>query len=175
MVAPLNEPFLEIDGGVRSTSIIGASRPDQSRIVAQGMNEDISSRNDVRSTVRSDIGEADKLETTVQWSSSNKWNAAPLRIVEGIPKSIFREILEKSDSSERMNLPNSLGVQTPELVFIRHTPMQTDNVGERRDGGVATRLADQDGIWRPTLIDIKRAPTHGGVETRSEKLAYQHF
>ena len=37
MVAPLNEPFLASDGDVRSTSIIGASRPDQSRIVAPGI------------------------------------------------------------------------------------------------------------------------------------------
>ena len=41
MVAPLNEPFLASDGDVHSTSIIGASRPDQSRIVAPGINEDI--------------------------------------------------------------------------------------------------------------------------------------
>ena len=65
MVAPLNEPFLSIDGDVRLTSIIGASMPDQSRIVAPGMNEDISSRNDIRSTVRSDFGKADKLDTAV--------------------------------------------------------------------------------------------------------------
>ena len=55
-----------------------------------------------------------------------------------------------------MNLANSLGVQTPKLVLLRHTPMQTDNVGERRGGGAATRIADQDGIWRPMLSDIKR-------------------
>ena len=55
MVAPLNEPpFLSGDGDVRSTSIIGTSRSDQSRIVAPGMNEDILSRNDVRSNVRSE-------------------------------------------------------------------------------------------------------------------------
>ena len=77
MVALLNETFLESDGNVRSTSIIGASRPDQSRIVAPGMNEDISSRNDVRITVRSDVGKADKLDTAVQRSSSYKWNTAP--------------------------------------------------------------------------------------------------
>ena len=47
MVALLNEPFLASDGDIRSTRLIGASRPDQSRIVAPGMNEDISSRNDV--------------------------------------------------------------------------------------------------------------------------------
>ena len=83
MVAPLIEPFLASDGDVRSTSIIGASRPDQSRVVSPGMNEDISSRNDIWSTVRSDVGKADKLDTSVQQSLSDKWNAAPSRIVEG--------------------------------------------------------------------------------------------
>ena len=146
MVAPLIEPFLASYGDVRSTSILGARRPDQSRIVAPGMNEDISSRNDVRSTVRSDTSEADKLDTAVQRSLYDKWNAAPPRIVEGSPKIIFRENVEKSDSSERMNLANSLGVQTPNLVLLSHPTMQTDNVGEQRGGGVATRIADQDGI-----------------------------
>ena len=110
MVAPLDEPFLASDGDIRSTSIIGASRPDQSRIIDPGMNEDISSRDDVRSTVRSDVGEADKMDTAIQKSSSNKWNAAPSQIVEDSLKSIFPEIVEKSDSSERMNLANSLGI-----------------------------------------------------------------
>ena len=53
--------------------------------------------------------------------------------------------------------------------------MQTDNVGERRDGGVATRIADQYRIWRPTDSDIRTAPTHGDVESISEKLAYRKF
>ena len=54
--------------------------------------------------------------------------------------------------------------------------MQTDKVGERRSGGVAaTRIADQDGIWRPTLSDIKTAAIHGESETISEKLAYRKF
>ena len=74
-----------------------------------------------------------------------------------------------------MNLANSLGVKTLELVLLKHTPMQTDNVGKKRGYGVATRIADQDGIWGLTLSDIKMAPTHGGVETRSEKLAYRKF
>ena len=123
MVAPLIVPFLTSDGDVRLTSVIGASGPDHSRIVAPGMNRDISIRDDVRSTVRSDVGKADKLDTAVQRSSSDKWNAAPLQIVEGSPKSIFPEIVKKSDSSERMNLANSLGVQTPKLVLLRHPPM----------------------------------------------------
>ena len=62
VVAPLIEPFLASDGDVRSTSVIGASGPDHSRIVAPGMNKYILSRNDVRSTARSDVSEADKLD-----------------------------------------------------------------------------------------------------------------
>ena len=72
MVASLDEPFMKSNGNVRSASIIGASRPNQSRIIAPGMNEDISSRDDVRSTVRSDIGKSDKLDTAVQRSLSNE-------------------------------------------------------------------------------------------------------
>ena len=53
--------------------------------------------------------------------------------------------------------------------------MQTDNVGDQRGGGAATRIADQDGIWRPTLSDIKTAAIHGESETISEKLAYRKF
>ena len=53
--------------------------------------------------------------------------------------------------------------------------MQTENVVKRRGGGVATRIVDQDGIWRPTLSNIKTAATHGVVHTRSEKLAYRKF
>ena len=71
------------------------------------MNEDISSRDDVRSPVRSDVGEADKLDDAVQRSLSNKWNAAPSQIVEGIPKIIFREIVK------RLTQANGLTSQTP--------------------------------------------------------------
>ena len=49
MVASLDEPFLVNNGNVRSEIIIGASRPDQSRIIALGVNMDISSRDDVQS------------------------------------------------------------------------------------------------------------------------------
>ena len=113
MVAPLDEPFLASDGNIRSESIIGASRPDQSRIIAPGMNKDISSRDDVQSTVQSDVGKADKLDAAIQRSLSDIWNAAPSRIVEGSAKSIFPEIVKQSDLNKRMNLTNSLSVHTP--------------------------------------------------------------
>ena len=53
--------------------------------------------------------------------------------------------------------------------------MQTENVGEQRSGGVTTRIANKDGIWKPTLSDIETAATHGDIETISEKLAYRKF
>ena len=119
------------------------------------------SRDDVRSNVQSDVVEADKLDAAVQRSLSDEWNTESSRIVEGSPKIIFCEIVEKSDLSEQMNLTNSLGVQTPELVLLRHTPMQTDNVGKQRSGGAATRIANQDGVCKPTLSKIKAAAIHG--------------
>ena len=66
MVASLNESFLASNGNVRLAIIIGASRPDKSRIISPGMNKDILSRDDDRSTVRSEVSEADKLDAAVQ-------------------------------------------------------------------------------------------------------------
>ena len=76
MVASLVESFLTSNGNVRSASVIGASRPDQSRIFAPGMNKDISSRDYVRSTVRNDVGEADKIDADIQRSLTDEWNTA---------------------------------------------------------------------------------------------------
>ena len=53
--------------------------------------------------------------------------------------------------------------------------MQTDNVGHRSDGSVATRVVYQERIGRPTYRDVNTAPTHGDVKTMSEKLAYRKF
>ena len=175
VIAPLTKPLLTSDRDVRSTSVIGASRPNHSRIVSPFVNKYISSGDDVWSTVQSDAGEADKLDTAVQRSSTDKRNMAPSRIEEGSPKSIFPEIVEESNLSERMNLANSLGVKIPKLVPFGHLPMQTDNRGRQRDGIVATRVVDQDGIWRPTYSDIRTALTYVGIEMISEKLAYRKF
>ena len=74
-----------------------------------------------------------------------------------------------------MNLANSVLVQTPKLVSFRHPPIQTDNVGNPIDSIAATRVMDQDGIWRLTDRDVSTAPTHGDIETISEKLAYRKY
>ena len=126
--------------------------------------------------VLSEVTSAKRINwTQIQRSSSNEWNAAPSRIVEVSPESIFRKVVEKSDSSERMNLANYLSVHTPELIPLSHTPMQTDIVGERRSGGAATRINNQDGVWRPTLSNIKATAIHGESETISERLPYRKF
>ena len=110
MVASLDEPFLESNGNVRLASIIGASRPDQSRMIAPGMNKDILGRDDVQSTVLSDVGKADKLDATVEQSSTDEWNTESSRIEDGTPASIFRKFVKQLDLREQMNLANSLSV-----------------------------------------------------------------
>ena len=74
-----------------------------------------------------------------------------------------------------MNLTNSLSVQTPDLVYFRDPTIQTDNVLDRRSGGVATRLANKDGIWEPKLSYIGTAATHDEIKNISEKLAYRKY
>ena len=53
--------------------------------------------------------------------------------------------------------------------------MQTDNVGHQSDESVSTKVVDQDRIRRPTDRDVRTTPTHGYVETISEKLACRKF
>ena len=59
-----------------------------------------------------------------------------------------------------MNLANSLRVQTPDLVSFRDSTIQTDNVLDQRSDGVATRIANKDGIWEPKLSNIGTGATH---------------
>ena len=74
-----------------------------------------------------------------------------------------------------MNLANFLSVQTPELLSFRYPTIQTENVGNQRSRGIATRIANKDGIWKPMLSDIETAATHSEIETIREKLAYRKF
>ena len=71
MFAPFVEAFLTRNGHIRTTGIIGTSRPDHSRILTQGMNEDILSENNVTTNVRSDIRVMEKLDTTVEAFTPN--------------------------------------------------------------------------------------------------------
>ena len=89
MVTSLIEALLASNGNIRSTSTLGANRTNQSRIFAPSMHKYISSRDDVQSTVRNDVREADKLDTTVDGPTTDERNTASSRIEECTPKSIF--------------------------------------------------------------------------------------
>ena len=120
------------------------------------MHKDISGRDDVRSTVCNDVREADKLDTTIDGPTNDKRSTASSRIEEFTPKSIFRKEIKNLDSSSRMNLANSVRVNTPDLESITDLTIQTDTVLDQRSGGVATRIADKDGIWGPILATLER-------------------
>ena len=73
------EAFLARNRNIRTTSIVGARRPNHSRILTPGMHEDISGRDNFRSTVRNDVREADKLDTTVDGLTTDEQNMASSR------------------------------------------------------------------------------------------------
>ena len=74
-----------------------------------------------------------------------------------------------------MNLANSVPVKTPDLVSFRGPTVNTYNVTDRRSGGVATSIADKDGIWGPKPSDIGTAATHNEIKNISEKLAFSEY
>ena len=71
MFAPFLEAFLTGNRHVRTTSIVGTSRPNHSRIISPRMHEDILRGNDVTTTVRSDVRVMEKIDTTVEAFTSN--------------------------------------------------------------------------------------------------------
>ena len=131
---------------IGTTSILGSRRTNQSRIFDPGMHEDISGRDNVRSTFRDDVREADKLDTTVDGPTTDERNTASSRIVECTPKSIFHEEIKEFDSCSQMNLAKYVPVKTPDLVSFREPTIQTYTVLDQRSGGVATRISEKDGI-----------------------------
>ena len=96
VIAPLKKPFLTCDRVARAWSKIRDSRPEHSWIGTKFLNKHIWSGNDTFS-VRSDVGELDKLDTAVQQSSTDERNTAPLQIEEGSLESIFPKIVEESE------------------------------------------------------------------------------
>ena len=172
MIALQNEPTLSCDRIVRALSEIGDSRIDHGRIDTPFVNKNIWSVGD-NFSVRSDVGEADKLNTSVQRSSTNERNTECPQIEEESLKIISSKIVEELNSSERMNLANSASIETPKLGSFGHPPMETDNVGGGLDGIAATRIEQSDGIWRRTDRDDMMAHMHDDIETISEKIAYR--
>ena len=171
MIALLTEPFLSCDRDVHASSEIGDSSTEHGRIGTPFVNKNISSGDD-NFSVRSDVGEADKLNTAVQQSSTDERNTASLQIEEDSLESIFPKIIKESNSNKRTKLANSLSIETPKLVSFGQTPMERDNVGNHINGIVDTRIVEPNRIWRSTDKDDRMARTHEDIETIIEKLAY---
>ena len=53
--------------------------------------------------------------------------------------------------------------------------MHTYNVTDGGTGGVTTRIADKDGIWRAGPSDIRMAATHAKDKDFTAKLAYWKY
>ena len=96
MVTSLIEALLASNGNIRSTSIFGTSRTNQSRIFSPGMHKDISGRDNVRSIVRNDVRIADKLDTTVEGFTTVERNTASSQIEECTPKKYLPQRDQKS-------------------------------------------------------------------------------
>ena len=166
MIASQNEPFLSCNRNVRASSEIGNIRIYHGRIGTPFMNKKIWSVDD-NFSVQNDVGEADKLENSVKRSLTNVRSTASSQIEEESMKSVFSKIVEESNSSERMNLANSAIIDPTKLVSFGHPPMETDNVGNRLDGIVATRIEHLNKIWRSTASDNRMAHMHDDIETTS--------
>ena len=89
MFTPFLEAFLTRNGHIRTTGIIGTSRPNHSRILTPGMNEDILCGNNVTTTVRSDVRVMEKLDTVIEAFMSNERNTESSGIIESVPESVF--------------------------------------------------------------------------------------
>ena len=128
-------------------------------------------REDDNFRVKIDVDEVDKLDTILQQSTTNKGSTTSPRIKEESLESIFSKIVEESNSSKRMNLANSLSIDTPKLVHFEHPPIETENVGNLLGCIVATIIENSDSMWRRTDREDRMAHAHD-IETISEKIAY---
>ena len=136
-------------------------------MLAPTMIEDVPCRNDVRSTVLSNVQKSDKLDTIVDGPTTNENDAASWQKVEDAPKGIFHENVKKLDSRNRMNFADSSVIKTPELVHIRDSPV--DTYDEPDNAGVATGISDEDRVRLSKLRDIGgTAATHDDPTQISE-------
>ena len=125
MFAPFLEALLTRNGHIRTTGIVGTSRPNHSRIISPRMHEYILRGNDVATTVRSDVGVMKKLDTNVDGLTTNKRNTESTDIFEGTAESVFGKKSEQFDSSGRVNFEKSVPVELPYLVSFREPPIET--------------------------------------------------
>ena len=170
VIASQDESTLISNSIVRTLSDIGNSRIDHGRIGTPIVNKNIWSEDD-NFNVQSGVGKEDKLDTIVQQSLTKERNTASPQIEEESIEIIFSKIFKESNLSKRMNLANSLGIQSPKLVHFGHPPVETNNLGNLLDGIVNTIIENSKGIWRRTDRDNRMAHTHD-VDTIIKTTAY---
>ena len=93
VIASQDESTLSINRILRASSDIGNSKIHYGRFGTPILNENIWSVND-NFNIRSDVGEANKLDTIVQRSPTSKRNTAYPRIEEEIIESIFSKMVK---------------------------------------------------------------------------------
>ena len=174
MLASLVKILMTSNRNVGTTIIPRTRRINQSRILAPTVYKNVPCRNNVRSTVLNNVRESDELDTTVDGPTTNENHTVYLRNVEYTPKLIFRKNIKKLDPSSQVKFADSSTVETPELVLLRDPPINTDNVPD--NAGVATSIADKDGIWFSKLSEIGgTAATHDDLKKISETLKIKQF
>ena len=73
-----------------------------------------------------------------------------------------------------MNFADSSTIETPELVLLRDPSVNTDDIPD--NAGVATSIAEKDGIRVPKLSEIGgTTATHDELKKISEMLKFKQF
>ena len=161
VIASQTEQFLSCDRNVRASSENEDSRIDYCRIGTPFVKKKIQSGDD-NFSVLSDVGKANKLDTSVQKFSTNERNTASSRIKKENLKNVFSKTVEQSNSCKRMNLVNSAIIEPPRIISFGHPPMETDNLGYRLNDVLVTRIED-------THRDDSMVHRHDDIETISKK------
>ena len=87
-------------------------------------------------------------------------------------KSIFPELVKKSDSSVRLNLANSVLSESPKLISLRHPTIEISDI-RNINFATSTRAKNLNGLWRDTERDDSLGYTHDS-ENMSETTTYHN-
>ena len=87
-------------------------------------------------------------------------------------KIIFPELGKEPDSSVWVNLTNSVLIESPKFIRLRHPTIETVDT-QNIDFATSTRVGNVNGLRRGTKRDDRLGKTHD-FETMSETTAYRN-
>ena len=131
-----------------------------------------SSRSDTTSNVLSCTGKIEKFDTHVHGAATHERNLESSCIEKVGVKSILSEIVEESDSSEHMNLVNSVLSESPKFMSLGHPTIETADI-LNIDFATSTRAKSLNRFQRDTERDDMLGYTHN-FETISETTDYRN-